>query len=63
MGYDLHTLLQDKPHKNPINSALQILHTGGDHWICATTIKTPSGKKYWYMIQLVLVGMTKKLVC
>jgi len=24
---------------------LQILHTGGDHWICATTIGTASGKK------------------
>ena len=26
------TLLQDKPHKNSTDSALQILHTGGDHW-------------------------------
>ena len=39
------TLLQDKSHKEPTNSALQILHTGGDHWICANTIGTASGKK------------------
>jgi len=38
------TLLQDKPHKEPINNALQIFHTGGDHWICASTIGV-SGKR------------------
>ena len=38
------TLLQDKPHKEPTDNALQIFHTGGDHWVCATTIGT-SGKK------------------
>lgn len=38
------TLLQDKPHKEPTNNALQIFHTGGDHWICATTIGV-SGKR------------------
>ena len=32
------TLLQDKPHKQSTNNALQIFHTGGDHWLCATTI-------------------------
>ena len=34
------TLLQDKAHKDSTNNALQIFHTGGDHWICATTIET-----------------------
>ena len=38
------TLLQDKPHKEPTDNALQIFHMGGDHWICATTIGT-SGKR------------------
>ena len=38
------TLLQDKSHKDPTHNALQIFHTGGDHWICATTIGT-SGKR------------------
>ena len=38
------TLLQDKSHKEPTNNALQIFHTGGDHWICATTIGV-SGKR------------------
>lgn len=38
------TLLQNKTHKDPTHNALQIFHTGGDHWICATTIGT-SGKK------------------
>ena len=51
------TLLQDKPHKNPTNSELQILHTGGDHWICATTIGTPSGKMYLYML---ILGISRR---
>ena len=38
------TLLQDKAHKEPTDNALQIFHTGDDHWVCATTIGT-SGKK------------------
>ena len=38
------TLLQDKPHKEPTNNALQIFHIGGDYWVCATTIGV-SGKR------------------
>ena len=37
-------LLQDKPHKEPTNNALQIFHIGEDHWVCATTIGV-SGKR------------------
>lgn len=38
------TLLQDKSHKDPTVNAIHIFHTGGDHWICATTINA-SGKR------------------
>ena len=38
------TLLHDKAHKDPTHNALQVFHTGGDHWICATTIGT-AGKR------------------
>ena len=37
-------MLQDKFHKEPTKNALQIIHTGGDHWICASTIGI-SGKR------------------
>ena len=57
------TLLQNKPHKDPTDSAiLQILHTGGDHWICATTIGTASGKKCWYTTQL-MPGVDDTTIC
>ena len=32
------TLLQGEPYKEPTDSALQVFHMGGDHWICATII-------------------------
>ena len=38
------TLLQDKPHKELTENALQVFHIEGDHWVCATTIGA-SGKK------------------
>ena len=38
------TLLQDKPHKESTENALQIFHIEGNHWVCATTIGA-SGKK------------------
>ena len=56
------TLLQDKAHKEPTDNALQIFHTGGDHWVCATTIGT-SGKKCWYMTQHILGGIMQQFIC
>ena len=38
------TFLQEKFHKESAKNALQIIHTGGDHWICACTIGI-SGKR------------------
>ena len=38
------TLLHDKVHKDLTHNALQVFHTGGDHWICVTTIGT-AGKR------------------
>jgi len=32
------TLLQDKPHIESTENALQIFHIEGNHWVCATTI-------------------------
>ena len=37
-------MLQDKPHKESTENAIQIFQIEEDHWVCATTIGA-SGKK------------------
>ena len=39
------TLLQEKPHKESTENAIQIFHIEGDHWVCATTMGEASRKK------------------
>ena len=36
--------MQDKPHKESTENALQIFHIEGNHWVCAATIGA-TGKK------------------